>query len=150
MAAEGGWGRGMRQCTNRAQQQLCKGRRACFPPRRLPCLPASAGAAVLYSAAGNAREHPLPPCLSPPGPQERPSGAVPEAWLAALAGSGLATMDMAADLAALLGPKDEEEVKNVKKAAYLVANALTKFAVPQLEGGGGVGAARGGGRSTCC
>lgn len=67
-------------------------------------------------------------------PKERPSGAVPEAWLAALAGSGLATMDMAADLAALLGPKDEEEVKNVKKAAYLVANALTKFAVPQLEG----------------
>lgn len=73
---------------------------------------------------------------------------MPEAWLAALAGSGLATLDMAADLAALLGPKDDEEVKNVKKAAYLVANALTKFAVPQLEGKeGGVGAVgRGKGR----
>ena len=41
---------------------------------------------------------------------------------------------MAADLAVLLSPKDEEETKNVRKAAYLVSNALTKFAVPQLEG----------------
>ncbi|EFN58683.1 hypothetical protein CHLNCDRAFT_140286 [Chlorella variabilis] len=67
-------------------------------------------------------------------PKEKPQGAVPEAWLAAVAGSGLATSDMAADLAALLSPKDDEEAKNVRKAAYLVSNALTKFAVPQLEG----------------
>lgn len=59
---------------------------------------------------------------------------MPEAWLAALAASGLATADMAADLAQLLSPKDEEEAKNVKKAAYLVGNALVKFTVPQLEG----------------
>ncbi len=65
--------------------------------------------------------------------QEKPAGAVPEAWLAALAASGLATNDMAGDLAALLSPKDEEETKNVRKAAYLVSNALIKFAVPQLE-----------------
>ena len=78
----------------------------------------------------NSRHH--LPCLVL---QEKPQGAVPEAWLAALAASGLPTTDMAADLAALLSPKDEEEVKNVKKAAYLVSNALTKFAVPQLEGG---------------
>lgn len=59
---------------------------------------------------------------------------MPEAWLAALVGSGLATTDMAADLAALLAPKDSEEQKNVRKAAYLASNALQKFTVPQLEG----------------
>ena len=57
-----------------------------------------------------------------------------EAWLAALSGSGLATADMAPDLALLRSPKDDDEVKNVKKAAYLVSNALLKFTVPQLEG----------------
>lgn len=72
--------------------------------------------------------------------QEKPQGAVPEAWLAALAHSGVASSDMAGDLALLMSPKDDEEAKNVKKAAYLISNALTKFAVPQLEGeaGGGV------------
>ncbi|KAI3435579.1 hypothetical protein D9Q98_001644 [Chlorella vulgaris] len=67
-------------------------------------------------------------------PKEKPQGAVPEAWLAALAGSGVATSDMAADLASLLAAKDEEEAKNVRKAAYLASNALLKFTVPQLEG----------------
>ena len=69
--------------------------------------------------------------------QEKPQGAVPEAWLAALAQSGVASSDMAGDLALLLSPKDDEEAKNVKKAAYLISNALTKFAVPQLEGEAG-------------
>lgn len=77
----------------------------------------------------------LPPSAGLPV-QEKPQGAVPEAWLAALAGSGLATADVAGDLGLLLSAKDEEEAKNVKKAAYLVASALTKFAVPQLEGAG--------------
>ena len=76
----------------------------------------------------------------PPLPlQERPQGAVPEAWLAALAHSGVASSDMAGDLALLMSPKDDEEAKNVKKAAYLISNALTKFAVPQLEGEAGSG-----------
>ncbi len=78
---------------------------------------------------------------------------MPEAWLAALAASGLATTDMAADLAQLLSPKDEEEAKNVKKAAYLVGNALVKFTVPQLEGAwplhAGTGACRAGAWPTC-
>lgn len=68
--------------------------------------------------------------------QEKPQGAVPEAWLSALLGSGLATTDMATGLAALLSPKDDEEQKNVRKAAYLASNALQKFTVPQLEGEG--------------
>lgn len=98
--------------------------------------------ALHAAAAGNcpvqqptARTWLCAPCASPP--QEKPQGAVPEAWLAALAGSGVATSDMAADLASLLAAKDEEEAKNVRKAAYLASNALLKFTVPQLEGEGG-------------
>ena len=104
---------------------------------------------------------PLPLCtLLAAAVQEKPQGAVPEAWLAALAASGLATTDMAADLAQLLSPKDDEEAKNVKKAAYLVGNALVKFTVPQLEGAwprpAGAWAGRAGGQSrppllgSCC
>lgn len=85
------------------------------------------------------QSHPLPPPLPTHAVQEKPQGAVPEAWLAALGASGLATADVAGDLGQLLSPKDEEEAKNVKKAAYLVANALVKFAVPQLEGAPGCG-----------
>ena len=85
------------------------------------------------------QSHPLPPLLPTHAVQEKPQGAVPEAWLAALGASGLATADVAGDLGQLLSPKDEEEAKNVKKAAYLVANALVKFAVPQLEGAPGCG-----------
>lgn len=116
--------------------------RGCLPPRvgggplgRLSHY--STGGPSRWSAVGKAKlalqwsNSKNPPLLLL---QEKPQGAVPEAWLAAVAGSGLATSDMAADLAALLSPKDDEEAKNVRKAAYLVSNALTKFAVPQLEG----------------
>lgn len=52
---------------------------------------------------------------------------------------------LAAPSPCCLTTQDDEEAKNVKKAAYLVSNALLKFAVPQLEGGwAGAGRGRGG------
>lgn len=51
-------------------------------------------------------------------------------------------MDISANVGALLSTKDEEEVKNVRKAAYLVSSALNNRGVKDIEGGewGGYGA----------
>lgn len=42
--------------------------------------------------------------------------------------------DIAKDVGTLLLTKDEDEVKNIRKAAYLVSAALQRQAVKGLEG----------------
>ena len=66
--------------------------------------------------------------------QEKLSGAFAGAWASALAASGLEVVDVASHLADIMSPKDEEEVKNVKKAAYLASQTMATFAVQQIEG----------------
>lgn len=72
-------------------------------------------------------------------PQEKPTGATAEAWLARLLQADLTTVDASAGLAHAMAVKDEDEVKNVKKAAFLASGVLTQFMVKEIEGGWGLG-----------
>jgi Xaa-Pro aminopeptidase len=56
-----------------------------------------------------------------------------ETWRHALAQSGLVAVDISAGLGEVLGVKDEDEIRNVKKAAFLAARALS-HAVAKIEG----------------
>lgn len=51
-----------------------------------------------------------------------------------MASSGIEVTDIAKDVGTLLLTKDEDEVKNIRKAAYLVSAALQRQAVKGLEG----------------
>lgn len=51
----------------------------------------------------------------------------------ALAAANLTTVDISPALSDLLACKDPEEIKKAKRAAYLAATALQKYAVPQFE-----------------
>lgn len=66
--------------------------------------------------------------------QEKPAGALAEAWNQALADSGLTTVDVAAGLAAAMTVKDDAEIKNVRKAAFLVSSAINNRGVKDIEG----------------
>lgn len=66
--------------------------------------------------------------------KEQHTGALVEAWASALRDSGLATVEIAAGLAAAMAVKDEEEIKSVRKAALLASSALTIFTLPEIEG----------------
>lgn len=88
---------------------------ACMPPKRRR-IPAN------------------PPGRPAPAPQEKPEGPFAALWLQSLAESGLATVDVAAVLADVMAVKDEDEVKNIKKAAFLAGSTINQFAVTQIEG----------------
>lgn len=60
-------------------------------------------------------------------------GTMAETWRNALAQSGLVAVDISAGLGEALGVKDEDEIRNVKKAAFLAARALS-HAVAKIEG----------------
>ncbi|GJP78485.1 hypothetical protein CLOP_g8779 [Closterium sp. NIES-67] len=74
--------------------------------------------------------------------KEAPEGAVMEKWAAAVAaaasggegGEGaVETVDVGPALGDVLAVKDDGEVINVKKAAFLSAQALKAFVVPKME-----------------
>lgn len=48
--------------------------------------------------------------------------------------SGLSTVDVGNALADLLSVKDDNEVTNVKKAAFMTASVMKTSTVPRLEG----------------
>jgi nucleosome binding factor SPN SPT16 subunit len=66
-------------------------------------------------------------------PKEKPTGAFASAWLAALAGAGVAVVDVAAGLGEAMAVKDADEIMNVKKAGFLVSSALTKVGLKEVE-----------------
>lgn len=66
--------------------------------------------------------------------QEKPVGPTTEAWQRMVQEAGFNTVDVGEGLASAMAPKDEEESKNIKKAAFLVSSAVQSFAVPQIEG----------------
>lgn len=55
-------------------------------------------------------------------------------WTAALEKSGMSTVDVGNALADLLSVKDDNEVTNVKKAAFMTASVMKTSTVPRLEG----------------
>lgn len=66
--------------------------------------------------------------------QDKPEGKLTDFWSAALSESGLPTTDVAMALADLLSVKDENEIINVKKAAFMTASVMKLSTVPRLEG----------------
>jgi hypothetical protein len=66
--------------------------------------------------------------------QDKATGAFAEAWAAALAASELPVVDVSAAIGTLLSAKDDDEVKNVRKAAYLVSSAMNNRGVRDIEG----------------
>ncbi len=66
--------------------------------------------------------------------QDKAVGAFAEAWAAALAASELPVVDLSAAVGTILSAKDEDEVKNIRKAAYLVSSAMNNRGVRDIEG----------------
>lgn len=67
-------------------------------------------------------------------PKEKPTGAFVEAWGKVLSESGLPVVDVSVGLGSVLAQKDDDEIKNVKKAAFLLSKAMTNGAVKEIEG----------------
>jgi len=66
--------------------------------------------------------------------QDKPEGKLTDLWSPALEKSGLSTIDVGNALADLLSVKDDNEVTNVKKAAFMTASVMKTSTVPRLEG----------------
>lgn len=67
-------------------------------------------------------------------PKDKPEGKLTDMWSSALEKSGLSTIDVGNALADLLSVKDDNEVTNVKKAAFMTASVMKTSTVPRLEG----------------
>nr|GEX00042.1 FACT complex subunit SPT16-like [Tanacetum cinerariifolium] len=65
--------------------------------------------------------------------REAPEGKLLESWMDKLKSSGIKLADVTNGLADLFYLKDDEELKNVEQAAYLIAFAMKTHVVPKLE-----------------
>ncbi|CAH9083048.1 unnamed protein product [Cuscuta epithymum] len=65
--------------------------------------------------------------------REAPEGKLIETWTDKLKKSGLQLGDITHGISYILAVKDQNEIINVKKAAYLTASTLKNFVVPKLE-----------------
>ena len=66
-------------------------------------------------------------------PAEVGSGAFAEAWQSKVGASGVSVVDVAEGLGGVLSEKDDDEVLNVKKAAFLLTRAMEATAVKEIE-----------------
>uniref|UniRef100_A0A0D6QWA7 FACT complex subunit n=1 Tax=Araucaria cunninghamii TaxID=56994 RepID=A0A0D6QWA7_ARACU len=65
--------------------------------------------------------------------KEAPEGQLIEAWAEKLKGSGFQLVDVGAGFSEIFAVKDEMEITNIKKAAFLSASVLKNVVVPRLE-----------------
>ena len=65
--------------------------------------------------------------------KEKPSGKFADAWADLVAKSNVPVVDISQNLGSLMSPKDAEEILNIKKAAFLLTNAMNKAAVKEIE-----------------
>ncbi|KAF3657988.1 FACT complex subunit SPT16 [Capsicum annuum] len=65
--------------------------------------------------------------------REVPEGKLLEIWADKMKNSGLPLSDISNGLADLFAVKEQSEIIDVKKAAYLTASAMKNFVVPKLE-----------------
>ncbi|KAJ7569137.1 hypothetical protein O6H91_01G063000 [Diphasiastrum complanatum] len=65
--------------------------------------------------------------------REPADGALMERWAEALGDSGFNQVDVTAGFTELFAVKDESEITNIKKAAFLSASVLKKYVIPKLE-----------------
>ena len=66
-------------------------------------------------------------------PKEKPTGTFGNAWTDELGKSQMAVVDIGHAVGYLLASKDADEVRNVKKAAYLASNALQLQGIKDIE-----------------
>ena len=66
--------------------------------------------------------------------QDKPEGKLTDLWAAELEKSGLQTVDVSNAIAELLSVKDDAEITNVKKAAFMTASVMKTSTVPRIEG----------------
>ena len=66
--------------------------------------------------------------------QDKPEGKLTDMWSDALSKSALSTVDVGSAFADLLSVKDENEIINVKKAAFMTASVMKSSTIPRLEG----------------
>lgn len=66
--------------------------------------------------------------------QERPTGAFAEAWSGLMLASDVTLVDISKCLGSVMCTKDQKEILNVKKASFLLANAMNKKALKEIEG----------------
>ncbi|KAK1318818.1 FACT complex subunit SPT16 [Acorus calamus] len=65
--------------------------------------------------------------------KEAPEGKLLEMWSEKLKGSNIQLNDVTNGFAELFAVKDETELTNVKKAAFLISSVMKYFVVPKLE-----------------
>ena len=66
--------------------------------------------------------------------KEKPDGKLSQLWASSVADSSLTVVDVSVGISDVLSEKDEAEVKNIKRACYLLINTMKGFVVPELEG----------------
>ncbi|KAK9807391.1 hypothetical protein WJX73_010932 [Symbiochloris irregularis] len=67
-------------------------------------------------------------------PKDRVEGKLATVWATALKDSNLATADITSDFVEVMAVKDQGEITNAKRAAFLAARVLKDFVVPTIEG----------------
>lgn len=65
--------------------------------------------------------------------KEAPEGAFMERWAELLNDSGFKLVDASSGLSEVFAVKDEMEIQNIRKAAFLCASVLKNYVVPKLE-----------------
>ncbi|KAH7278395.1 hypothetical protein KP509_38G039200 [Ceratopteris richardii] len=65
--------------------------------------------------------------------KEAPEGALMENWTELLSDSGFNLVDVSPGMSEIFALKDDAEVQNVRKAAFLCASVLKNYVVPKLE-----------------
>ncbi|GAA0138221.1 chromatin/chromatin-binding, or -regulatory protein [Lithospermum erythrorhizon] len=65
--------------------------------------------------------------------REPPEGKLLETWASKLKNSGLQLVDITNGMSDIFAVKDQTEITNIKKAAYLTASAMKNYVVPKLE-----------------
>lgn len=65
--------------------------------------------------------------------KEKPSGKFAETWADMISKSGIKVVDISHNLGFVMSAKDAEEILCVKKAAFLLTNAINKAAIKDIE-----------------
>lgn len=65
--------------------------------------------------------------------KEKPSGKFADAWSEVISNSSIPLVDIAHNLGSIMSRKDSEEILCVKKAAFLLTNAINKTAIKDIE-----------------
>jgi len=66
--------------------------------------------------------------------QEKPTGTFAEAWSGVISASNVPLVDISKCLGSIMCRKDQKELLNIRKASFLLTNAMNKKALKEIEG----------------